>query len=501
MKSLKNLCAALCLLLALALLASCGDTGGQADTTAGDLTTAEAGSGSDITTIADETTGIEFPDADFGGQSFNVYIRKNTYYSGDYIDAETENGDLMNDTVFRRNSIVEEKYKIVIDSKTAPSPYQTLDKDIAGGVCDYDLILDRRADLAGTSVSGLLYDFNSIDIDYTRPWWDNNAQGYAIKGRLFLMANDVDTGVISGARFLYFNRGLIDSFHLEDPYELVKANEWTLEKFLTLVKGAHSDSISGGIGISGLLRETGSSNGNHMHLLVGCGVQSTETDPDGNLRQAIGDKTEKISDIFDQLRPVLTDTSLCMTYDEVNERFTEGSYSSKWYRGRGAFAAGHFLFIQNGMDVSVEISDMTDRYGVAPNPKYNSDQENYYHKVDRFSAIWGIPNTPDRIDFDRLEKVFDYWAYVSSETVMPAYYEVTIKTRRFSDPVASEMIDIVKGSLVYDAGDIYGVNILGTLDSAFVSGNVGSALNAQYLKTIDVSIKSIVSSIESKYGG
>ena len=283
--------------------------------------------------------------------------------------------------------------------------------------------------------------------------------------------------------------------------EFRDASEWTLEKFLTLVKGAHSDSISGGIGIYGLLRETGSSNGNHMHFLVGCGVQSTETDPDGNLRQAIGDKTEKISDIFDQLRPVLTDTSLCMTYDEVNERFTEGSYSSKWYRGRGAFAAGHFLFIQNGMDVSVEISDMTDRYGVVPNPKYNSDQENYYHKVDRFSAIWGIPNTPDRIDFDRLEKVFDYWAYVSSETVMPAYYEVTIKTRRFSDPVASEMIDIVKGSLVYDAGDIYGLNILGTLDSAFVSGNVGSALNAQYLKTIDVSIKSIVSSIESKYGG
>ncbi|MBP5173568.1 MAG: extracellular solute-binding protein [Clostridia bacterium] len=499
MKSLKKLCAALCFILALVMLASCGNAGVKADTTAGGVTTAEAGS--DIASVDDETTGIEFPSANFGGDSFTAYIRINTYYSGDYVDAEEENGDLMNDTVFRRNSIVEEKYNIVIDTKSAPSPHQTLDKDIAGGAADYDLILDRRADLATTSVSGLLYDFNSVDIDYTRPWWDNNAQGYAIKGRLFLMANDVDTGVISGARFLYFNRSMIESFHLDDPYDLVANNDWTLENFLTLVKGAHEDKGTGEIGIYGLLRETGSSNGNHMHLLVGCGVRSTETTSDGEIVQAIGDKTEKIADIFDQLRPVLTDTSLVMTYDEVNERFTEGSYSSKWYRGRGAFAAGHFLFIQNGLDVSVEIADMTDKYGVAPNPKYNRDQENYYHKVDRYAAIWGIPNTPADIDLDRLAKVFDYWAYVSSETVMPAYYDVTIKTRRFSDPVASDMIDIVKGSLVYDAGDVYGLNVLSTLDTAFTSGSVAASLNPAYIKSIGVSIKNIVSTIESKYGG
>ena len=504
MFSLKKALHAAAITLALATLASCANADPDVTVPAEQNQTTPAEVSAESTPAPDTgetTTGVEFPDADYGGDVFRVYIRINTYYSGDYIYAESENGDVMNDSVFRRNTRVEEKYKIRIDARKAPNPYTTLDKDVSSGSADYDLILDRRSDLATTSVAGLLYDFNSVDIDYSRPWWDNNSQGYAINGRLFLMANDIDTGIISGARFYYFNKALIDSFHLDNPYDLVASNEWTLDKFLTLVKSAHEDGTAGGLGIYGLLRETGSSNGNHMHLLVGCGVKSSTTTSEGVLQQAIGDQIEKISDIFERLTTVLKDPSLALTFEEVETRFTGGTYPSRYDRGRAAFAAGHFLFVQNGLDVSVQFSDMPEGYGVVPNPKYDKDQENYYHKIDRFSAIWAIPNTPDRIDFDRLAKVFDYWAYVSSETVMPAYYEITIKTRRFSDPVASDMIDIVKSSLVYDACDVYGITINSTLDTVFNSGNVASVINSGYLKTISASIRNIESSIDKKYTG
>jgi hypothetical protein len=77
---------------------------------------------------------------------------------------------------------------------------------------------------------------------------------------------------------------------------------------------------------------------------------------------------------------------------------------------------------------------------------------------------------------------------------------VTIKSRRFNDPIAAEMIDIVKGSLVYDACDVYGITINATLDGTFTSGNAGSTLNASWFRTIDGSIKTIVNSIDRKYG-
>ncbi len=502
----KTVLSACALLLALMTLASCA-SGSAGQTTSSDVTDPGQPSATTtkVETTAEETTdgilsGAAFPDADYGGEVFRVYIRKNTYYSGDYIYAEDQNGDIMNDAVFRRNSLVEEKYKVKIEAKTSPTPNQSLSKDISGGTADYDLILDRRADLAACSVNGLLYDFNSVGIDYNNPWWDNNAQGYAIGKRLFLMANDVDTGVISGVRFLYFNSGMIESFNLDSPYDLVARNDWTLENFLNLLKAAHADGEADGLGVYGLLRETGASNGNHMHLIIGCGVKSSETSADGEIRQAIGDQVEKISDIIDRLRTVLLDTTLTMTYEETSKRFLGGSYSGQWDRGRGAFAAGHFLFVQNGLDVSVEFSDMPDKYGVVPNPKYTADQERYYHKVDRFAAIWGIPNTPDRIDFDRFVNVFDYWAAVSSKTVMPTYYDVTIKSRRFNDPIAAQMIDIVKSTMVYDACDVYGITINSTLDSAFTSGNTGSTLNAAYFRQIDDSIRNISNSIKKKYG-
>ena len=82
---------------------------------------------------------------------------------------------------------------------------------------------------------------------------------------------------------------------------------------------------------------------------------------------------------------------------------------------------------------------------------------------------------------------------------MPAYYEITVKTRRFKDPTASDMLDIVKSSLVYDVCDIYGININESLNNAYVNGNVGGVLSGSYLRNVDNSISNIVKSINQKY--
>ena len=494
-----SLFAAALIVLSTLLLASCAG-GAEENTTP--VTTAASQAGPDVSQTEGATEGTTAPvfeSADYNGEPFTVYMRVNSTYSAEYIDADEENGDIMNDQVWRRNVTVEEKYKVKIETKSDKTPYKQLANAISGGTVDYDLILDRRCELATSSVSGLLYDFNRLDIDYSRPWWDDSAAGYTIAGRLFMMANDVSTANLSGARFLYFNKQIIDNFRLNDPYELVKQDKWFFDEFLNMLKAASEDRGTGELGVYGILCETGASNGNHMHLLVGCGVKPTKTGPDGEMQPAIAEQVEKISDIFERLGAVLNNPQHALTYGQVSELFLDGVYKNKYDQGRGAFAAGHFLFVQNGMGVAVQFADMQDGYGLVPNPKYDENQENYYHKIDKYSIIWGVPNAPDKVDTDRLAKVFDYWAYVSSQTVMPNYYEVTIKTRRFNDPIASDMLDIVKGSLVYDACDIYGVNINSTLDTAYTNGSVGSTLSSSYMKTVDSAIKSIVASINKKY--
>ncbi|MBP5269332.1 MAG: hypothetical protein ILO42_00075, partial [Clostridia bacterium] len=145
------------LLLAAIFLASCAGTGGGTTTAPETGAVIPSGDSTSAVVTDEQTEAVTepvFADADYTGEAFTVYMRVNSTYSAEYIDAENENGDLMNDSVWRRNLRVEEKYKVKIETKTASTPYKQLDKDISSGSLDYDLILDRRGELATSSVSG-----------------------------------------------------------------------------------------------------------------------------------------------------------------------------------------------------------------------------------------------------------------------------------------------------------------------------------------------------------
>ena len=113
-----------------------------------------------------------------------------------------------------------------------------------------------------------------------------------------------------------------------------------------------------------------------------------------------------------------------------------------------------------------------DGYGVIPNPKYDSDQPEYAHKIDKYSLIWAVPEATGTVDFERISLIMDYWAYQSSLTVMPAFYEITIKTKRVSDPIAPQMLDIVKDTICYELADLFGIKVADGLDKAYTTGSV-----------------------------
>ena len=120
----------LILTLLSAFASACGGSESAAPT---DLTEAD----DNIEMEPEETTPPEdrpdITEADYGGETFTVYMRVNSTYNAEYIDAEGENGDVMNDNVWRRNVAVEEKYKISIETKTAKKPHSTVVSDISSG--------------------------------------------------------------------------------------------------------------------------------------------------------------------------------------------------------------------------------------------------------------------------------------------------------------------------------------------------------------------------------
>ena len=463
-------------LMLLAVLVGCSDpNGGDKTTTPGGDTPATTPAPGDSSQDTTSEPAPEFVDANYNDADFVVFQRNAnaSSYGGYYITSDSVT-DTMSEATFTRNVAVEDKYRVKIKALEVSDPYKEIRTYITSGDIPFDVILDRRTYMGSLAQEGYLYNFRNLEhIDMTRSYWDSNcAESYDVAGKLFFMANDISVSNLAGARFFYFNKQLLGEYDLENPYDLVEKNQWTLEKFLTMVNSVSTDNGDGiwdGNDVYGLCSETGSSNGNIMHLLVGCGINFIDKTADGLTTNAY---TEKTQNIMTSVAAALIGNQSVLSYEDAAAGADMTGFANKFDYGRSLFANDHFLFIQGNMGVSSQLKDMKSDYGVAPNPKYDSAQQSYFHKMDRFSLIWAIPKC--EMDYDRVGIIMEYWAYESSQTVMPAYYEITIKTKRVQEETASQMIDLIKDSIRYDLSELYNSDILSVLYTGYENGNLSS---------------------------
>ena len=94
------------------LLAACGDA--SSDTPA--QTTPSTGADDGTAAVTEAYDGPILPESDFGGETFSFYnTNMADWMAINRVTADEETGDTLNDAVFRRNSIVEEKFNVVIE--------------------------------------------------------------------------------------------------------------------------------------------------------------------------------------------------------------------------------------------------------------------------------------------------------------------------------------------------------------------------------------------------
>ncbi len=479
-KKLPSVLLAALMCLSVFALASCGDTG------EGDTTTASPAvdtNGSDSTA---EDTSPKFDEADYGGDTFTVYMRNSTatHYPGIYIFCPENATDLVNEQTQIRNQIVEEKYNIQFNFIEAASPQDSMKNDLAGGDVPYDVVLAQRNYLSGLVYAGLLRNFNELDIDYTTTWWDKNAADtYTYDGKLFTMPNDVSVSNLAGCRFWYFHKGVVKDFNLKSPYEYVAENQWTVDNFFTLVKSVSAPGAEGQFGVYGLSNEEGSV---RNHMLTGIASFRVDVDSDGNIECKIGtDYAEKTQEFFDQLKAVCEDSSICLDFKTARSLDTanQAKYGDMYYHTRALFSQGHFLFTQTSMLGAVSTFEESEE-GVSPvmNPKYNTDQAEYYHQIDNNAILWCLPKSANA-DLDQLTNVLDFWAYTSSSTVMESFYELVMKTKRASDPQTAEMYDIIKSTIKYYITDTFTIDISSFITAAY-NTSVASAWKSNQRKIV-----------------
>lgn len=432
-----RLCAAALSAMLMPVAASCG--GGEAQSPAA-LT---ADTSPSVTLDAAETTaaGImpSIPDGtDYGGYEFRIRNGNIADWMVTYsVDADEENGEALNDAIYARNLAVEEALNVKISSIDQSGARSDAEKAIKAGDDAYDIVLDTTAEAFTMATNGSALSFDNIpSLELDKPWWvQSSLRDTSIAGHVYYAISLFDTTHYCEIRGLMFNKTLRESYQLDDPYDLVNDNRWTLDRMKEMGVAVALDLDGDGkwtkddqFGYTSWSRVGGEA------MVYGIG---------GRLSLS---KDEDDYPFFD-----LDDAFQYDRYEAVMKVFAEEGFKaphgdSSNHGGLDEFIQGRILFYNEAIGNAHSLRDMDADFGIIPSPKYDESQAEYHH-FGGTPYVEIVPKTAS--DPERTGYVLEMLAWKSQDTVVPAYYDVTLNGKIARDTESGPMLDIIFNTLSY----------------------------------------------------
>ena len=497
----KRLIAVILALVTLAAIAvGCAETPDDVpvDTTPAALTTTPAPSGNGAVTDAPvDTTPADTADPGFIADSpedtdFNQRVvsilATGQAFSADEFNADGITGSVVNDAVYERNLAVEEalNIKLNVTVASASSVYNVgneIRTAVATGDKSYDLATMPGYTHTAYVLEGDFYNLLDVDgLDLEKKYW---TQGFNE-----IMSNGTRQYVASGAyslsmyRNMYitlYNKDLFTANGLEDLYDIVLRNEWTYAKQAEMARGVYNDL-------------NGSSTRDAADLYGFVSGALTSVDPywvsfnlpclilqdDGEY--VMGYDVEKMADIVARVQDTLFNNE--GVYSVGSTSAEDGSDDtviiSHFNDSRAAMCTTMIFQIENFLTPN----NFDDEYGIAPIPKYDENQTEYFtHVQDQLSVI-GIVSTVAENEREIIGTVMEKLSEQSYASVYPAYYEKALSYRYLQNEQSVEMLDLIYHSIKIEGAFIYSSQfaLLGKLRSV-VSGNANRV--ASVLKTYE----------------
>ncbi len=476
----KTLAAILALLMCAIAFVSCANgSGNTTDAPSGDGTSASpAGSGDQTAPETEppvltdeygrpiEEDGLP-AEADLGGRTFTVHTRGNV----DQYEwtAEDQNGEVLHDAIYKRNTNVEERFKIDINviAEGTWSDYGTnLEKvkaSIKSGDGAYDLLCGYSTPIASMATSGLIYNLRNVSaINFDKPWWSRGfTDEFTIDGATFFGAGSLSIAMIYSMECIFFNTSIMSEVDQSyNIYKTVQNLEWTWDEMIRVGQLAYVPDASGTRGAGtrfGFCCRENNNNGNALTgFLYSTGIKLVQRDNEGNL--ILNEDLDRLSTIVDKEQILLFDTPSNFPLDlaeKLDFKEETSLFCFTWlYYGQTDFAK------------------TMDNYGVVPMPMFDKDQGRYYTPVQGGLHMYAIPNDTPK---DENGMITEALAAESYRVLMPAYYEVILKTRYAKDSQTSEMIDIMYDTVTFDIGNTYNslISYLGAVQAAVRSRTPG----------------------------
>ena len=437
-------------------------------------TLASCGGDEAVTTIAAGNTGIpeglpsseEVAKLGYAGD-YRILVSGNyawnDFYSGD-LPAEPT---VVDQAIYERNETIKAHYGVNLISEdvtafqSTPTPgsgpgFQKIQTANMSGTPICDAASIATYDVAALAQYGALWNLTTVPyIDLTKDYWDQKANlDLSVMGKIYYTTGDI--GVVNNkvTHAILFNKDMVDSYGLENPYDIVHANNWTLEKFTELVRKVGEDKDNNSIYNENDLYGLLTWNDPMVAILSSSGEKIAGVNAKGEIEYMLNNP--RVVDLYDKFTDLVFDFAHSYNY-QYDSAAGVGTSSSVWNTNRdNIFNGSRAVFYLNTVATIERHRDSDVDFGVLPYPKLDAAQADYGHGVSPYhSQFICVPLIVN--DLTRSGLVLEYLAAKGQEIVRPAYYDVTLEGKSIRDMESAAMLDIIFASRVFDIGAYFDI--------------------------------------------
>ncbi len=443
-----------------AALAGCAKPADSADVSVSGTSDQQAASESDLPETKPFDT---VPKKDYENYQFRVLTLSSgingTSRFTDEIWVEGEKAEPINDAVYMRNLMIEDRLNVQISAIPVNDVFSTALKTIQSDDAAYEMhCMYDKPNALKLGSEGMTRDWNQIPvIDLSQKWWNSQcAEKLSVMGKLYLMSGAILISEIDDELAMVYNKKLGADNNLDSIYDLVFAGNWTLDTFGEQALAIHHD-VDGngkmvpGEDLFGYVQDPASMTNNWV---FSCDLLNAAVDEDGIVSMNVD--TDRVQTTLEKLSDITSSDAVKIGVD--------------LYQGLKYFTQDS-IYIYAVILRNIELlRDMESDFGIIPYPKYDANQESYLNHVGNASPILTIPIT-NYEDDERLGSILEAMAIASWQVVKPAYFEVALKEKYARDLETQQMLDIVLESRTYDLGYLGNCGLVGVLAPMIASGN------------------------------
>ena len=404
-------------------------------------------------------TAAYLPDKNYGGYKFRIVVPMNGVYdSTTAADIEQETGDTVNDAIYKRNRLIEERYGIKfkqIGVEAWPDLTPQFKKSTTAGSDDFDLCMMISRDAWAMSLTGAVVPVNRLSyIDITQPWYSQDVNSeITINGKLYFAYSDECLTMFEYTTCVLFNKKLVEDLALENMYNLVREGTWTIDKFFELSKTVVTD-MDGDGQMTDTDRYGILSQGDMLYpcFWVSSGIKTVSKDANDLL--VFTGNSEKLFNVLEKVHQNILGGDKIF-FDAFGDKITsyqhQGGDDTRRV-SRMQFEDNLGLFFIQFVGIIPTLRAMETDFGILPFPKYDETQQKYHSRVID-GWINCVPNNAP--DCERTSIIMEALAVESKNITVPAYFETALRTKYARDDESQDMLDIIHANRTMDLGDVF----------------------------------------------